>query len=240
MAMERVRLNKGAATASNADKVENLRPVKEGLAFLVTPQLLQTENRQEFDDLHKTLQRRINPQDAIEEMYVFEFACLIWDMLRVKRCKAAAINSAYPRALKSVLKELSKTPTRVPSILLSPVEMAKCETHFGFNISDEDQEIEDLAIGWFGVKKAKQRVLKWLRYFNLDESAIEARATRLVSDELNRLETMLISLETRRDKLIRRIGEYRETFGKQLRANSDQIAHEVPALPRGSTKDSAA
>jgi len=241
MAMERVRLNKIAATASNVDKVEILRPVKEGFAFLARPQLLQTENSQDFDDLRKAIQRDIKPEGIIEEFYVFEIACLMWDTLRLRRCKAATINSAYPRALKSLLKELSGTPEGVPDMLLSPEEMAKHKARYQDDISDDDREIEDLAFDWFGSEKAQLRVSKLLRDFSLDESAIEARAIRLVSDDLNRLETMLMSLEARRDKLLRRIGEYREIFGKRLRASSDEIiAHDVPALQRGSTKESAA
>jgi hypothetical protein len=203
--------------------------------------LLQTENRQDFDDLHKAIQREIKPQGIIEEMYASEISSLIWEILRLKRCKAAAINSAYPRALKGLLKELSRTPEGVPDMLLSPEEMAKHEASCRLDISDDDREIEELAFDWFGSKKAKEKVSKQLRAFNLDESAIEARAFRLASDDLNWLETMLISLETRRDKLLRRVGEYQETFGKRLRASSNQIiAHDVPALQMGSTKDSAA
>jgi len=241
MAMERVRRSESPATANSADKIEILRPVQEDFAFLARPQLLQTENRQDFDQLHKTIQREIKPQGIIEEMYVSEIACLIWEILRLRRCKAATINSAYARALKNLLKQPSKTPEGVPDMLISPEEMAEYEADSRLDISDDDREIEDLAFDWFGSKKAKERVSKLLRDFNLDESAIEARAIRLVSDDLNWLETMLISLETRRDKLLRRVGEYRETFGERLRASSDQIiARDVPALQGSSTEDSAA
>jgi hypothetical protein len=86
----RVRLNRSAATAKAAANanMEILGPVQKGCAFLASPQLLQTENREEFDDLHKALQREIKPQGIIEEMYVADICCISWEILRLRRCTA--------------------------------------------------------------------------------------------------------------------------------------------------------
>jgi hypothetical protein len=107
---------------------------------------------------------------------------------------------------------------------------------------EEEQRIEDLAVGWFTKKEAKQEVSRLLRDFHLDESVIEAQAILASSTELVWLENMLTSLETRRDKRLTQITAYRESFAKRLRESSDQIIEagrdKLPALR--STKRSAA
>jgi len=107
---------------------------------------------------------------------------------------------------------------------------------------EEEQRIEDLAVGWFTKKEAKQEVSRLLRDFHLDESVIEAQAILASSTELVWLDNMLTSLETRRDKRLTQITAYRESFAKRLRESSDQIIEagrdKLPALR--STKRSAA
>ncbi len=57
----------------------------------------------------------------------------------------------------------------------------------------------------------------------LDESAIEAQAIKILASELEILDKRLMSLEARRNRAIRNIAEYRESFGRKVREGSGRI-----------------
>jgi hypothetical protein len=212
-------------------KIIDRRPGDPSLVPWARTPLLQTENRDEFDALQKALRQEIKPKGFIEEMYVADIGHIAWEIVRLRRCKAGIINSALLPALKGILKQLSKTPPG-PQLKLPG------------QISDADREIEELAFDWFGSSKAKLEVSRRLGAFGLDESAIEACAIRAVEDDLDWLENLLISLETRRDKLLHRIAEYRQSFAKRVRERADQIidgeCNDLTALPKTAADSSEA
>jgi len=59
--------------------------------------------------------------------------------------------------------------------------------------------------------------------FKLDESAIEAEAIRRSSSDLELLDRMLTSLESRRDKALGCVAEYRASLAQQLWESTDRI-----------------
>jgi len=72
-------------------------------------------------------------------------------------------------------------------------------------------------------KEAKKQVLEILSGFELDESAIEAEAIRRSSSDLELLDRMLTSLESRRNKALGCVAEYRASLAHQLRESADRI-----------------
>jgi hypothetical protein len=66
----------------------------------------------------------------------------------------------------------------------------------------------------------------------MDEGAIEAEAFRLCAEDLERFDRKLTALESRRDRALRFIAEYRELLSKQLRQAGDRILDndDVPRL----------
>ena len=80
-----------------------------------------------------------------------------------------------------------------------------------------------LAHAWFTDKEAQTQVSETLRRFDLDESAIEAEAIRKSSSDLELLDRMLTPLETRRNKALGCIAEYRASLAHQLRESADRI-----------------
>jgi hypothetical protein len=175
--------------------------------------LLSAESADEFASLRKELKNEIQPEGAIEQMYVDDFATLIWEILRLRRYKTVIINNSRLAALRGILEQLL------------------CRRDFD-HLYDHEHAAEDLARSWFDSKKAQTRVAKLLRKFQMDEGAIEAEAFRLCSEDLERLERLLTALEVRRDKVLRCIAEYRQVFSKQLRQAGDRILDhdEVPRL----------
>jgi hypothetical protein len=192
------------------------------LALLPKLPLLITESADEFDALRDAFEQEIKPRGIIEQMYVHDFCSIVWEILRLRRGKAAIINAAFRDALMHVLTE--------------------CLTKPGKLQLDIDDQVQTLALAWFKNELGKKRVAKTLNESGFDEYAIEGEAIRRSSSALELLNRMLASLEARRDKALRCIGEYRDGWGRQLRELSDRMieGQNVPELVHASSEESAA
>jgi hypothetical protein len=173
------------------------------LALLPKLPLLITESADEFDALRDAFEREIKPRGIIEQMYVHDISAIVWEILRLRRCKVVIINSAFRRALRNLLEQFLRQANE--------------------DAFDVDDEAEDLARAWFTDQEAKKQVSEILSRFDLDESAIEAEAIRRSSADLELLDRMLTSLETRRNKALGCVAEYRASLAHQLRESADRI-----------------
>jgi type IV secretory pathway VirB4 component len=165
--------------------------------------LLITESADEFDALRNAFDQEIKPRGIIEQMYVHDFSLIVWEIQRLRRCKVVIINSAFRSALQSLLNQLLRQANKDP-----------------FDVGDE---AEALAQAWFTDQEVKKQVSELLSRFELDESAIEAEAIRRSSSDLELLDKMLTSLESRRDKALGCVAEYRASLAHQLRESADRI-----------------
>ncbi len=176
---------------------------RDELALLPKLPLLITESADEFDALRDAFEQEIKPRGIIEQMYVHDISSIVWEILRLRRCKAVIINSAFRSALQDLLKQLLRQPGQ-------------------YNCELED-EAQALAQAWFTDQEAKKQVSEILSRFDLDESAIEAEAIRRSSSDLELLDRMLTSLESRRNKALGCVAEYRASLAQQLRDSADRI-----------------
>jgi hypothetical protein len=192
------------------------------LALLPNPPLLIGESADEFDAMHEAIEAEIKPRGFIERMYVADISSLLWDILRLRRCKAVIINAAYRPALGHLL-----------------VQLLRQAGQPDFAVKDA---AEELALRWFTDPSAKKQVAEILRQFDLDESAIEAEAIRRSSSDVELLDRMLTSLGSRRDKALRCIGEYRDGLARRLQESANRIieAKGLPRLEDTSSKRSSA
>jgi septal ring factor EnvC (AmiA/AmiB activator) len=172
------------------------------LALLPKLPLLITESAEEFDALRDAFEREIKPRGIIEQMYVHDICSIVWEILRLRRCKVVIVNAAFSSALENLLVQL-----REPGQL-------------DFQVRDKAGR---LAHAWFTDKEAKKQVSETLSRFDLDESAIEAEAIRRSSSDLELLDRMLTSLESRRNKALGCVAEYRASLAHQLRESADRI-----------------
>jgi hypothetical protein len=163
--------------------------------------LLITESADEFDALRDAFDQEIKPRGIIEHMYVHDISAIVWEILRLRRCKVIIINSAFRSALQDLLRQLLRQPGQ-------------------YYVEDEAQT---LAQSWFTDQEAKKQVSEILARFDLDESAIEAEAIRRSSSDLELLDRMLTSLESRRNKALGCVAEYRVSLARQLRESADRI-----------------
>ena len=132
-----------------------------------------------------------------------DIAHLVWEILRLRRCKALIINLAFREALEELAAQLLRDP--------------------GQSQFDVKGEAEELAEAWFSKDPAKKKISKLLDYFHLDKSAIEAEAIRRSASDIELLDRLLASAESRRDKALRRIAEYRGDLGRQMRNVAERI-----------------
>src|ERR1035437_6452174 len=157
--------------------------------------LLITESAEDFASLSAALAQEIKPRGIVERMYVAEIAALVWEILRFRRCKAAIVNAAFKGALEDLLSRLIGTP--------------------------DWGALRELVEDWFSKSEAKKEVSELLAQYHLDESAIEAEAIRSRSEELEVLDRMLTSLESRRNKALRCIADYQDRL--KVREASDRV-----------------
>jgi hypothetical protein len=183
--------------------------------------LLITERQDDFDRIRDALNTEIKPSGIIEQMYVADVAYLTWEILRLRRCKSGIINLAFRDALKEILEQVLRQPGDGP-----------------YGVKDQADE---LARKWFSDQEARKRVLELLGEFQLDEVAIEANAVRRSAADLELLDRLLASLESRRNRTLRCIGEYRNALAQQLKENSTKLLDgEVLALESSSDTSAAA
>ena len=60
------------------------------LALLPKSPLLITETADEFDALRDAFEGEIKPQGIIEQMYVHDICSIVWEILRLRRCKGSS------------------------------------------------------------------------------------------------------------------------------------------------------
>jgi hypothetical protein len=193
-----------------------------GQGLLPKPPLLNSESADEFELLHAALENEIRPEGIIEHMYVADISSLLWEILRHRRCKAVIINAGFRAALEQLLMQLLRAPGQLD-----------------YTVKDEADE---LAFRWFTEEGAKKKVAEILNQFGLDESSIEAEAIRRSSQDLELLDRMLTSLESRRNRALGCIAEYRDALSRRLRESADRIieANGVPRLEAAARKRSSA
>ena len=88
-----------------------MRPKNE-LALLPKLPLLITESADEFGALRDAFEREIKPRGIIEQMYVHDICSIVWEILRLRRCKVVIINSTFRTALEHLLTQFLNKPSQ--------------------------------------------------------------------------------------------------------------------------------
>jgi hypothetical protein len=171
--------------------------------LIPTAPLLLTESKDEFNLIRDNLNDQIKPRGIIEQMYVEDVTYLVWEILRLRRSKAAIINLAFRDALTEVVMQLLRKPGE-----------------YKHELKDR---ADDLAREWFFDLNVRKQIAELLREFDLDETALEAEAFRKSADDLEGIDRLMASAEARRDKALMCIAQYRGDFGALLRESSDRL-----------------
>ena len=145
----------------------------------------------------------------IEKMYFADITQLNWDIERYRRVKTAILNTAF-----------SGLATILERVLTRP----------GDDDSDVDDKAAVLADQWFSNSAAKRRVSTLLAKYQLDGAAVEGQVMKDCAAELAALDRLLASAESRRQKAIRLLAEYRAVLSRHVGAAGDEPAksHAAP------------
>ncbi len=214
-------------------KEKILPSVARDLSFFTKPLLLRSECEHEFDELLHALSGEIQPRGIVENLYVEEIAGIIWDILRLRRCKVTIMNMSFEKALHKLISSHFKMrrPAREEESKTDPFSLTELWQPPTKSEIERSKKIDRLVRGWFTSNEGKQKVLSILRRSHLDESVIDAEVIRASFPDLQLLEKLLISLEARRDRSLRRMMEYRESFAGRVRTSTGRIIEGEPEQP---------
>jgi hypothetical protein len=176
--------------------------------FSKTP-LLITESAEDFAALAAALTQEIQPRGIVERIHLDDIAALVWEILRLRRCKTVIVNTAFKDALADLVYHLAGEP-----------ESGTPKREWADNVCRD----------WFSKPAARKEVLELLEQFHLDESAIEAEAIRGEFQDLERFDRMLTLQESRLNKAFRAIADYRDSFANQVRAVSKRVIEADPVI----------
>ena len=171
-------------------------------SLLPAASLLITESRDQFDDIRRALNDYVKPAGILEEILARDILDLSWHILRLRRWKTATVNKGFVSALVTIFTGIFEQDQ---------------------DYLDANDKAEEIAHQWFTNLEVKEKGLKILRRLNLDESAIEAEAYSEAASQIESLDKLLASAESRRHKTVRAIAEYRSGLAKQLEKTSKRI-----------------
>jgi len=174
--------------------------VQQILDLFGPPPLLSTERREHFEQILTHFVTAIAPSCAIVQMWVYNIAVLVWEIMRLRRYKAMVIEKQMPWAFHQIAREFFGDDG---------------ESDPGFSTDKYYRDPEQ-----------RQILADALAAYNLTIDVVDAEAFR--SGPIEKIESMLASLQVRRDAIIREIGAYRDSLARQVKNAIDDII-EVPA-----------
>ena len=170
-------------------------PVPLGFA---PPSLTRDEDASPYETLRARVAETVRPANFVEEIWVREVVEHVWETVRLRRAKAALINSSAKDGMQRLLLAL-----------------------------DYDDAIE-LAKGWFAREPAAiAEVDVRLADAGLGIDAAMAQTLRLHLAEYEGMDRMLRSAEARRDAALLAIERHRAHFAERLR-RAAQAAEQAP------------
>lgn len=165
------------------------------------PGLLAGRPAAEFEEFKNRFLALVKPGDVIEEVWAHDFVVLVWDIEGYRQIKAALIASVRTVALINVLALIKG------------------------DLFGAGKEEKDIAAEWFESAAGRQRVRDMLASRDLSETAIEAEAVRLRLEQLEKLDDRIASAQTRRDRVLQQISDYRSFFAQTVKSPAEVIEH---------------
>jgi hypothetical protein len=155
---------------------------------LASPALLSNEKPEDFEALFNQLLLSVIPSDAIEYIYIRDAAILTFDINRLQRSKIALVKTAYPQAVSNLV---------APAL--------------------DRIRADQLSGAWTrGAPEATSQVNEILKKRGLKQEAIQLKAIELRLDRIQKIESMISVLESRRFAFFREIDRHRDGFKRRL------------------------
>lgn len=172
--------------------------MKQDLAFFGFSPLLTGEDPAKYHELLQAIFDYVQPADIFERIWTREIADSVWEKLRFHGLMVSLMNATEQQALERVLRPLFG----------------------GLRVL----EAEALALKW-RIKEpgALKEVQRLLDKAGMTWDAIKAEALSLRISDVERIDRLIVSAESRRDATLREIERHRAALGRKLRAAVQQV-----------------
>jgi len=169
------------------------------------PALVEGEDVAAYEEVLARISDAVKPQDFLEKIWMQDVADLSWQILRLRRLKAALITSAMSSVLQEILRKFL-----------------------------DGHEAGALATRWAARdQRAIKKVDKLLSSCGLTLDIVTARAFSSRINSIERLDRMARSAEARRNAALREVERHRLHIGEGLRCASDEVVEaefeDIPA-----------
>jgi hypothetical protein len=171
--------------------------------FLPTAPVLPTESADDLAHLRDEFSAAINSHGIVEEICVLDYIELTWEIIRLRNYKTAILNSAFTSALQELLREVLG--------------------YLGYEYVAAKEVAENTAQRWHTNKRTRKWAEQVLKQFQLHNSAIEARAYLNQRNAIDHINDLLEAAESRRNKVLRFLAEYRQSLASSLEKTSQRI-----------------
>jgi len=158
------------------------------LAFTAPAPIVPGEDASTYHDLRARIFDDAKPHGILEELWVRDVVEVVWDVVRLRRCKAWLLTACAQEGMRKVLNSLG--------------EIQPCTLSMGWAARDE---------------AAMAQVNARLAAAGLTMDAVMARTFEAKLDEIERMEHMLTRAEARRAAALRELERHRSTFAQTLR-----------------------
>lgn len=159
--------------------------------------LIDGEARADYDAFFEQCRTAVQPEDAIEEIWLRDFINYAWEINRLQRMKAALIQSARRYAVERILSGYCDPDGE-------PTTYARAQTiSYAWSLGDSD---------------AVEYVNSVLRANDLNIDAIMTKAITSKLKDLERLDKLIDAYTTRRDGALRQMEKRRDQISKRLQA----------------------
>ena len=166
---------------------------EESARFFGPPPLIAGEDQAQYEAMRDQISAAVQPLDFLEEIWVNDVVNLVWEGLRLRRLRAALLQSAAPDYFYRAFSNHPDYCTRLARNWAShePDVVAKVDA--------------DLAAG--GVTR--------------DRVMVDALARNI--DHVESIDRMVAGAEARRNVALREIDRHRATLGAALRQAADEV-----------------
>lgn len=157
--------------------------------------VLPGEDFDAYNALFERLRSAVAPADDLEEIWVFDFVDLTWEVLRLRRLKTQLFKSCAGAGLARILKNLPDVEN--PSRLVADWVMK------------EPQSVK--------------RVDELLAQAGLDRETVWAQTLAVRIDDFDRIDHMIARAEERRSAVLREVEHHRATLARRLQEAAMEI-----------------
>jgi hypothetical protein len=194
-------------------KSTNRRQSAERFSCFGPAPLIEGEDAAAYDELLTKASCAVKPRDIIEDMWVRDVVVLEWEARRFRRLITKLVNDAVKKEVHRLLDEELRedqdgNTEAIEDSSSEPVWTAADELFEKWTLRDD---------------RAIKEVEKLLASRGKTMDGIVAEVLLDNLDEIERIDLLIMTFESRRNAVLREVDRHRAAFGQDLRRAADQV-----------------